>query len=249
MVALTAGGRLPTPPFYTSIACWIDLLGYGEMISRAQFSPIHPEAKSAIGRLRRFHRIVAEHSSSRFPTLVINDGAVGYRDLDYLSNDRTLPFLQNALRLFERVNAERSDDQAGARMVIAAGFRMKGRRPGGAVHFDVVPQLQANFAFTAAYLAEGSGSDGGLPGANCYVDMSLFGQTSPAVRLGPSIPWHHKKLDLRRDFAPLLGIDALGNTNPADVRTGYEVACALAQEADVQIALRLYRVKLGVEGG
>lgn len=85
MVAKAKPGRAPRPPFYTSIACWIDLLGYGGVISRARFSPTHAEAKSAIDRLRRFHRLVAEHSSSRFPTFVINDGAVAYRDLSYIS--------------------------------------------------------------------------------------------------------------------------------------------------------------------
>lgn len=277
----TPVARIPTPPFYTSIACWIDLLGYGRMISRARFSPVDPEAASAIKRLRRFHRLVAEHSSSRFPTFVTNDGAVAYRDLSYLDNKRTLPFLENAFRLFEAVNKERDDDLPGARMVIATGFRMKGRRPGGAneaarrrglvesvrngertveqavesaarggVYIDVVPQLQANFAFTAAYLAEQSGRRGGLPGPICYLDMSLFDHAPRGISLGPVISWRHGDLDLSRDFAPLLGIDPseVSDSHQSGVKTGFGVARHLAQEADVATALQSYFDKVAATG-
>ena len=271
MVDKTRLSRAPRPPFYTSIACWIDLLGYGRMISRARFSPTHAEAKSAIDRLRRFHRLVADHSSSRFPTFVINDGAVAYRDLSYISHDRTLPFLHNAWRLFEAVNAERDAGQAGARMVVAAGFRMSGRRAGGeneaarrrelvqsvergersieqavesaargAAYFDVIPQLQANFAFTTAYLAEDSGSEGGLPGAHCYVDQSLFGNGSCGIDFGQTIAWRHPDLDLRRDFAPIMKADERSTSTAAGIRTGYEVASALTGEVEVHTALRAH---------
>jgi hypothetical protein len=39
---------------------------------------------------------------------------------------------------------------------------------------DIVPQLQANFAFSKAYVAESSGSKGGLRGANFFVDLTIF---------------------------------------------------------------------------
>jgi hypothetical protein len=35
-------------------------------------------------------------------------------------------------------------------------------------HFDIVPQLQANFAFTKAYVAESTGSRGGLSGCKVW---------------------------------------------------------------------------------
>ena len=37
-----------------------------------------------------------------------------------------------------------------------------------------VNALQANFAFTKSFLAEESGTKGGLPGNNIYIDMSVF---------------------------------------------------------------------------
>ncbi len=41
-----------------------------------------------------------------------------------------------------------------------------------------VDELQANFAFTKAFLAEESGTRGGLPGNNIYIDMSIFNADS-----------------------------------------------------------------------
>ncbi|WP_171946452.1 hypothetical protein [Hyphomicrobium sp. CS1GBMeth3] len=48
-------GKGTSFPFQVSVACWIDLLGYGRMISEAGFNPLHPKAKDAIKRIRRFH--------------------------------------------------------------------------------------------------------------------------------------------------------------------------------------------------
>lgn len=42
-----------------------------------------------------------------------------------------------------------------------------------------VPQLQANFAFTKAYCADDSGSEAGLGGDRCYVDLCLFDEPLP----------------------------------------------------------------------
>lgn len=193
-------------PFQTAITCWIDLLGYGRMMSDAGFNPLSAASGVAIRRLRRFHRLVAEHSRRAFPTLVMNDGAVGYRDLSYRTRWVTYEFLQDSWRLFQAINAaEVADGNPGARMVIATGFRMRGRRDGlDAVSiafkdiiqkvrdekitleqaigrasrirstFDIIPQLQANFAFTKAYRAEQAGSKAGLGGPNCFVDLSVF---------------------------------------------------------------------------
>src|SRR5260370_24895327 len=136
----------------------------------------------------------------------MNDGAVAYRDLSMRSRSVTYDFLCRAWRLFcEIKDTEKAADFPGARLVLAAGFRMRGRRAGmdttskqfqsvirrfqgmeistkqaiaeaAAVpqHFDIVPQLQANFAFTKAYVAESTGSAGGLGGAHVFVDLSLF---------------------------------------------------------------------------
>ncbi|WP_291285171.1 hypothetical protein [Flavobacterium sp.] len=97
----------------------------------------------------------------------------------------------------------------GARTIIAAGFRMRSESkiivesgikkvllkqleegtltPVEAIHmamkarpyFGIVPELQANFAFTKAYLVDSEGTKGGFGGPNCYIDLSIFKNPLP----------------------------------------------------------------------
>jgi len=137
----------------------------------------------------------------------MNDGAVAYRDLSLRTNSVTHEFIVNSWEMFTAIkNAELAAGHPGPRMIIAAGFRMRGRRARidqTAGHFgdlmaryqakkisaaqaiteasritrslDVIPQLQANFAFTKAYVAESEGKAGGFAGPNCFVDPCLSG--------------------------------------------------------------------------
>jgi hypothetical protein len=262
-----------TFPFQTSAACWIDLLGYGRMIADADFNPLHAKAKEALARLRRFHTIVAKHSGRYFPILVMNDGAVAYRDLSMRTRSVTHDFLVRAWNLFSDIKStEAADGHPGARMVLATGFRMRGRRAGMDLRnthfqsvmgrfqekkisatqaiteaalirqdFDIVPQLQANFAFTKAYVAESSGSARGLPGPNFYVDMSIFAQPVPDwIELGPMIEWSHERLGLRTMFAPIQNLPQRRHVEggPVGILDGLQIAQGLAQNPDVLSALR-----------
>jgi hypothetical protein len=265
-------------PFQTAVVGWIDLLGYGAMISRAGFNPLHPESATAKRRLRKFHDVIASHSGRTFPSLVMNDGAVVYRDLSYRSASVTFDFLQRSWMLFNEINRlERNDGNPGARMVIAAGFRIRGRKAGmeaTAGHFqsvmsrytsgkitanqaiqearrvkqsfDIIPQLQANFAFTKAYVAEQSGTAGGLSGSRCFVDLSLFAQPIPCCfEFEAPVDWMHEKLGLKTQFGPLKSLLPLNNNEksygaPTGVRDGLEVARHLADDDDVLAALRSY---------
>lgn len=239
-------------------------------MAAAGFNPLHPQAKDAIGRLRRFHRIVAEHSARYFPTLVMNDGAAAYRDLSLRTSSPTYDFLWRAWVLHQDIMADelRTGDP-GARMVIAAGFRMLGRRAGlderkrqvkeiierlddGEITkgqaiaegerlrttFDVVPQLQANFAFTKAYLAEQSGTKGGLGGPKCFVDTALFSGPVPFIALGNMVAWEHSKLGLAADFAPIVRFqrDHSGSP-PASVRNGLDVGVHITNDPALLSAL------------
>ena len=47
-------------------------------------------------------------------------------------------------------------------------------------YYDVIPELQSNFAFAKAYLADRGGSDEGLPDPNFYVDLSIFEESVPS---------------------------------------------------------------------
>jgi hypothetical protein len=117
------------------------------MIADAGFNPLHPNAKKAITRIRRFHQTVAEHSARHFPTLVMNDGAVAYRDLSMRSRSVTYDFLVRSWRLFEAIKAEDEKlGHPGARLVLSSGFRMRGCRAGLDVsrsHFEsIITRLQ-----------------------------------------------------------------------------------------------------------
>jgi hypothetical protein len=264
-------------PFQIAVACWADLLGYGAMIAEAGFNPLHPKASEALRRLRRFHEIVASHSSRNFPTLVMNDGAVAYRDLSLRSRAPTHDFLMRAWNLFNSIkNEEKVSSFPGARMVLATGFRMLGRRAGidarashfkSVMHryqnknisaeqaireaaniqqsFDVIPRLQANFAFAKAYVAESSGAKGGLAGARFFVDLSLFETPTPAwVTKEETVEWVNETLGMRVSFAPILDLPAFTQAEiqvaggARGIRDGLQIAEHLTQDPNVLTALR-----------
>lgn len=263
-------------PFQIAVACWIDLLGYGAMIAEADFNPLHPKASEAMQRLRRFHAIVASHSFRHFPTLVMNDGAAAYRDLSLRSRGPTYDFLMRAWNLFNKIkDDENARGLPGARVVLATGFRMRGRRAGmdatashfeslmrryqdgglsaeqairEAAHirqpFDVVPQLQANFAFSKAYVAESSGIKGGLRGANFFVDLTIFDTpTPPWVVKGKTVRWSNERLHMAAPFAPILAFPPRKHVSggPMGILDGLEIAQRLTQDPDVLNALRAAR--------
>ena len=268
---LARGTRLP---FQVSIALRGDLLGYGANMAEAEFNPIDEKAKRSIRRLRTFHRIVAQQSSRLFPTLVVNDGVAAYRDLSLRSQSVGLDFLQRSWSLFRAIAAEvKRNHFPGMRMVVACGFRMRGRRPriernhaklesilrrfkrgklthDQAIHeafaarpsFDIVPQLQGNFAFTKAYVAESSGSVGCLGGPNFYLDLSLLHQPLSSWPLfHDTVCWKHDTLGLDTHFGKVKDIpaythDTCGGATP--VRNGLQVAQTLVGHMDVLLALR-----------
>jgi hypothetical protein len=107
--------------------------------------------------------------------------------------------------------------------------------------FDIVPHLEANFAFTKAYVAEQAGTKGKLPGPAFYVDMTIFGGARPQwIDLGPDIDWAHPKLNLHVVFAEVRGIHDGRHPSggPTDIRDGLAVAQTLANDPNVLAALR-----------
>ncbi len=107
--------------------------------------------------------------------------------------------------------------------------------------FDVVPQLQANFAFTKAYVAESSGSASGLSGAKFFVDLSLFKSRHPGwLQTAGIIDWRHERLGLTAEFAEVSGINRKGHIEggPLEIRDGLQVAENLTGDKRVLDALR-----------
>ena len=107
--------------------------------------------------------------------------------------------------------------------------------------FDVVPQLQANFAFTKAYVAERSGTKGGLAGANFFVDLTLFDSpTQEWIQTGETVKWSDERLHMRASFAAVLGFPSFKHVEggPLGIRDGLQIAQYLTQDPDVLTALR-----------
>tara|TARA_R110002051_G_scaffold57603_2_gene106440 strand:+ start:14500 stop:15348 length:849 start_codon:yes stop_codon:yes gene_type:complete len=259
--------------YQMAIVGWVDLLGYGSQISEAQFVPTHPKASEAHLRLRRFHRIVSENSRKLFPSLVMNDGAIVYRDLSYRSNSVTYDFIRRAWNLFNAINEEEQQNgDAGARMVVAAGFRLRGRRAGidqtaghlGSIlkrfelgeisskqaiyeasraqaKFDIIPQLQSNYAFTKAYVAESGGSKKGFTGNKFYLDMALLASpiTSDVV-VDRTVKWQDQRLQLSGSFGEISNIvdHGSGYMPRGAYRDGVEVAQNISNDPDILAKLR-----------
>lgn len=248
------------------------------MIGEAELNPVDPKAKDAVSRLRAFHRVVAKHSARHYQTLVLNDGAVAYRDLSLRSNGPTHDFLQRSFSLFTAISElERRNKWPGARMVLGLGFRARGSRRGidaaasrvdrilarmaaGEIHpeqaireaasiqrySDGIPQLQANFAFTRAYVADAAGSRGGLGGPRMFVDAALFenGQPPAWVTAGPIIPFKDARLNLTCAFAPVLDLRAPGGRDDDTIpglRDGLEIGEAIAPTIALRAVIKAAR--------
>ncbi|MBJ9594792.1 hypothetical protein [Burkholderia seminalis] len=112
--------------YEVAVSLWVDLLGYGAMLEAAQWDPTSPEAELALERIVRFQEVVAKHSNRHFPTFVMNDGAIVYRDLSPRDGGVTLDFLLRSIDLYHEINQiEKSEGHPGARAVLAAGFRVR----------------------------------------------------------------------------------------------------------------------------
>ncbi len=230
---------------------WIDLLGYGGQIAEANFDPKHPRAKTPINRLRKFHKIVREHSSSKFRTLTINDGAAAYRDHHKVSPKFAYDFIRQCWKLFKAVQEQ---DPIGARMVIATGQRAMGSRAGieqvqsdfskilnrfsnGEIsldeahekaqhvqrYSDIIPQLQSNYAFSKAYIIEESGSTYNIQGQECYIDLDFFiNQETNPTWITTDTPVYWEKKGLTATVAPIKSINKLEKYTPSATHLLYE---------------------------
>jgi hypothetical protein len=105
---------------------WVDLLAYGSMLEAAEWDPTSAAAAAALERIVEFQRLVAKHSNRHFPTFIMNDGAIVFRDLSPRSCGVTFDFLRRAIGLHREINdADRAAGYPGARAVLAVGFRVR----------------------------------------------------------------------------------------------------------------------------
>jgi hypothetical protein len=191
-------------------------------MNEAGFNPGHPLAIRPINRLRAFHSVVRNNSDTAFPTLVMNDGAAAYRNVEHVRVGSIWRFVERSWNLYSTARAADEEfDGAGLRGVIAVGLRALGSASGiraqeqelsriidelvtGKIdkasaqdkahrvrrNFDIVPQLQANFAFARAYEAEKSGRRGGFEGPGLFLDTTVFRNGVPNwITTGTTVNW------------------------------------------------------------
>jgi hypothetical protein len=120
-----------------SASLWVDLLAYGSMLEAVQWDPTSAAAAAALERIVEFQRLVSKHSNRHFPTFVMNDGAIVFRDMSPRSRGVSFDFLKRAIALHWEINdVDRAAGYPGARAVLAVGFRV--RR-----NVSYTPRLQA----------------------------------------------------------------------------------------------------------
>jgi len=107
--------------------------------------------------------------------------------------------------------------------------------------FGLVPELQTNFAFTKAYVADQSGTRGGLKGARCFVDLALFKNVpSSWLESDEQVIWKHDRLGLSATFLPVCNLRTNRHPEggPTDIRDALEVAQYLTRDSNVLKTLR-----------
>lgn len=100
--------------------------------------------------------------------------------------------------------------------------------------FDMTSELQANFAFSKAYLAESAGTKGGFVGANMFIDHSFLSDEKPEwLKLGDTIRWETEGME--SDFSLIENIDGVlaGSRNHEGILDAFEVAEKLAASEEI----------------
>ena len=118
-------------------------------------------------------------------------------------------------------------------------------------NFDLVPQLQANFAFTKAYIAEQSGSKGGLAGPRFFLDdltLDFARLEQEDVGVLERISWNAEVYGLNANFLVVDRVRSAKQTEqrngktqnhgPEAFRDALEIARYLSGDQKVLVALR-----------
>lgn len=248
--------------FEVSCVAWGDLLGYGAMIKSANFHPKDKTTILAIRRLKSFQQIAMGEATRTFRVMPINDGVAFFRDLSPRTESVTADFLTRAIKAFKKINKEeKKAGYPGMRMVISVGPRARIARPKrSSTHLrsimerlednlistkqaineafkaspvtGFVPELQGNFAFSRAYLAESAGSKKGFIGSNCFVDMSLFDNNTPNwINFSNIINWNESGFETTFGKLESVDWDEAGICKYSGLRKTIDIANSLGMDS------------------
>jgi len=107
--------------------------------------------------------------------------------------------------------------------------------------YDVVPDLQANFAFTKAYLADNEGSEGGFGGSSFFIDSSIFGDALPNfIKVSDDKPQLNIK-GLDQPFFKVLEFENFKiNHINKELLDAFEIAEKLTNDSNVNLKLKKF---------
>lgn len=97
--------------------------------------------------------------------------------------------------------------------------------------FNNTPSLQANFAFSKAYIAEGQGTKAGFEGNHLFIDTAIFSDTIPEwLKFDKTVHWEYP--GLTTDFIQYSSIDVetANKTSGRGVLQTDEIAKKLTKE-------------------
>jgi len=103
-------------------------------------------------------------------------------------------------------------------------------------HFGLLPEIQANFAFTKAYLVDNAGSKGGFGGAKCYLDLALF-QKDELEGLTFSRIVEFEQMGIKGRFGELSFYDK-EIVKEQDFSDAFEIAHRISEQEDVANLLK-----------
>ena len=245
---------------------WLDLLGYGSMLSPTGFDPSTEQAKLAVSRLNDFHIFSSKIANRYLQMLAMNDGIITFRDMSPRTSSVTYDFIRRNFKLYKEVNQfDKENGFYGARMILSPGFRVRDEKksntkstkgktilkklrnkeisPEQAVYealetrppFGIVPELQANFAFTKSYLADCLGSKGGFGGNRMFLDTCFFKNMEIPTWIEYSDKIKFEEMGMKTTFIAISDIDfeQAGKNQNIDVLDAFEIGKNLANDEDI----------------
>ncbi|WP_336853030.1 hypothetical protein [Pseudescherichia vulneris] len=106
----------------------------------------------------------------------------------------------------------------------------------------LVPELQANFAFSKAYLAESSGSKNGFEGANFFVDLNVFTDKIPAwIDLDEPFKWEVDGMQAHFSKVNGISLAEAKYSNFHGIKDAFEIAEDLSNSEEIVKKLKALR--------
>jgi hypothetical protein len=106
-------------------------------------------------------------------------------------------------------------------------------------YFGIIPEIQANFAFTKAYLVDSEGSKGGFGGPNCFIDLSIFNSPLPKfITFTNYINWNNNGLWGKFGQLKSFDFDKAGEEKDRGFLNAFEIAENITKSPDAEKRIR-----------